>query len=134
MDAKVRQFVRQRAGEHCEYCGIPESALPWATFHVEHIRARQHGGTGAPDNLALACRRCNLHKGPNVAAIDRLTGALTPLFNPRVDRWREHFAVEAHRVVGLTAVGRVTVELLKMNAPDRIQLRAELAATGGGEA
>src|SRR4051794_18394911 len=32
--------------------------------HVEHIVARQHGGADDPDNLALACNRCNASKGP----------------------------------------------------------------------
>ncbi len=35
------------------------------------------------DNLALACLRCNRHKGPNVGSFDPLTGQLTPFFNPR---------------------------------------------------
>jgi hypothetical protein len=93
MDEAVRQFVRQRAAQQCEYCHIPQDALPWASFHVEHIRARQHRGGDDPDNLALACRRCNLHKGPNLSSIDPQTGQLVPLFHPRLDVWSEHFAL-----------------------------------------
>ena len=130
MDEAVRQLVRQRARGRCEYCRLPQQALPWARFHVEHIRARQHGGSDDLENLALACRRCNAQKGPNLAAIDPVTGLLRALFNPRADHWMEHFSLSDHRIVGLTEVGRATVSLLNMNDPDRVQLRAELAALG----
>ena len=32
------------------------------------------GSLDEVDNLALACHRCNLHKGPNLSGIDPLTG------------------------------------------------------------
>jgi hypothetical protein len=122
--------VQQRAEQRCKYCRIPQDALPWATFHIEHIRARQHGGTDDPSNLALACRRCNLRKGPNLSAIDPDTDNLTPLFNPRTDKWSEHFILADHQVVGLTDVGRATAALLDMNDTDRVQIRTELAELG----
>jgi len=64
IDAAVRDLVRERARERCEYCRLPQHADE-ATFHIEHIFAQQHVPPGAdePDNLALACHRCNLHKG-----------------------------------------------------------------------
>jgi hypothetical protein len=130
MDEAVRHLVRQRARQRCEYCRIPQDALPWATFHVEHIAARQHGGTDDVENLALACRRCNAYKGPNLASIDPATGAVMRLFNPRIDRWSDHFSLTEHEVFGLTAVGRATVALLNMNDPDRVHVRAELDALG----
>ena len=40
MDEALREFVRQRAGERCEYCLLPQSAAIFFTFHVEHIRAK----------------------------------------------------------------------------------------------
>lgn len=128
MDEAVRQLVRQRADWCCEYCRIPQRALPWAAFHIEHIRARQHGGSDDLGNLALACRRCNSHKGPNLASVDPDTGLLVPLFNPRIDNWSEHFSLVEYRIAGLTDVCRVTATLLNMNDPDRIQVRAEFAA------
>ncbi len=42
MKRPQRQFVRERAGRRCEYCHIPDAALPAASFHVEHILAKQH--------------------------------------------------------------------------------------------
>lgn len=50
IDAATRDFVRQRARTHCEYCGLPQAAEPFFTFHIEHIVARQHGGTDDPEN------------------------------------------------------------------------------------
>jgi hypothetical protein len=69
---------------------MPQSAydLP---FQIDHIIARQHGGQTRSNNLALACTRCNLNKGPNIAGIDAKSGALVPLYHPRLDRWSEHF-------------------------------------------
>ncbi|HXK07029.1 MAG TPA: HNH endonuclease [Verrucomicrobiae bacterium] len=40
---------------------------------MEHIIAKQHGGPDDADNLALACHRCNLRKGPNLTGIDPQT-------------------------------------------------------------
>jgi hypothetical protein len=130
MDAELRQLVRERAGHRCEYCRIPQDALPWARFHVEHIRARQHGGSDDSSNLALACTRCNSFKGPNLASVDPATDELVALFNPRLDTWAEHFVIEDVLIVGLTGIGRATVALLNMNDRDRVQLRSELGALG----
>jgi 5-methylcytosine-specific restriction endonuclease McrA len=74
MDVIRRQEVRSRAGDACEYCRLPQSAID-RRFHVEHVIARQHGGGDDLDNLALACDRCNLYKGPNLTAIDPQSGA-----------------------------------------------------------
>jgi hypothetical protein len=39
------------------------------------------------------------------------------LFNPRKQRWHEHFqwSLDATKIIGLTPEGRVTVETLQMN-------------------
>jgi len=66
MDARLRQFVRQRANGGCEYCGLTQEQEP-LLFHIEHIVPRQHGGADNDENLALACHHCNLRKGPNLA-------------------------------------------------------------------
>lgn len=62
IDAAVRELVRRRAGERCEYCRLPQHAEE-AAFHVDHILAQQHLPTDVddPSNLALACHRCNAH-------------------------------------------------------------------------
>ncbi|MBM3891077.1 MAG: HNH endonuclease [Verrucomicrobia bacterium] len=130
MDAALRSSVIERAGSRCEYCHLRQEHQPVVAFHVEHIVPRQHGGGDSPENLCLACHRCNLHKGPNLTGLDPDSGAVTRLFHPRRDRWEEHFALHDGRIVGLTAVGRTTVELLQMNVPERVETRLELIAAG----
>lgn len=126
MSASSREFVRRRAGARCEYCRLPDLALEPEDFHVEHIIARKHRGEDGTDNLAWACIFCNLYKGPNLASFDPDTEALTPLFNPRRDQWEEHFRLEGIQIVGLTAVGRTTCSLLKINSEILTSLRASL--------
>ena len=85
---------------------------------------RCHGGSDAIDNLALACRRCNLHKGPNLSGVDPDTGSTIRLFNPRIDDWTENFlSQEDGTIQGLTAIGRATARVLAMNTDRRIKLR-----------
>jgi 5-methylcytosine-specific restriction endonuclease McrA len=84
------QQVWERAGGRCEYCGMPEEydELP---FEIEHIIARQHGGSDELSNRALACFACNRHKGPNLGGIDPKSGKKVWLFNPRRHKWQRHF-------------------------------------------
>ncbi len=130
MDNALRALVRRRVGDVCEYCRLPQAASQIVRFHVEHIIARQHGGQTEPDNLALACSHRNFHKGPNIAGLDPESGRLVPLFYPRRDQWADHFTWEGTLVVGLTAVGRATVELLSMNDWQRVEVRENLHALG----
>ena len=125
MDQGLRESVRKRGGNACEDCRVPQDATPLVAFHVEHIVSRQHGGSGDPAGLALACDRCNAYKGPNLTSIDPETRTLVALFNPRADFWSDHFVIRDGQIVGLTPRGRATVRLLNMNAPRRVELRRE---------
>lgn len=133
MDAALRRQVLQRANHRCEYCRLHQTHHPLVSFHVEHITARQHGGGDTPENLALACHRCNLRKGTNLTGFDPETGVLTRLFHPRQDSWPEHFDLRDGQIIGLTAIGRTTASLLRMNTPDRIDLRRALLMAGQWE-
>lgn len=130
LDAELRQWVRRRAGERCEYCGLRQEHEPFYRFQVEHIIPRQHQGGDDESNLALACPHCNLHKGPNLSGIDPECGAIIELFHPRRQNWQAHFAFQNAWVRGLTATGRATIAVLAMNAPIRLEIRAELIANG----
>jgi len=123
MDAVTRHHVRRRADNRCEYCGLRQDESPLAALHIEHILPKKHGGTDDLENLALACIDCNLHKGSNVAGYDPETGRLTELFSPRHHRWNDHFNWRGASIVGTTAIGRTTVEVLRLNAEERVQLR-----------
>ena len=117
MEASLRELVRRRATHRCEYCHLPQAAAPFLTFHIEHIRARQHGGDDDSSNLALACPDCNAHKGPNLTSVDPETEQVVALFNPRQDIWSDHFSFEGPMIIARTPTGRATVRLLSMNGP-----------------
>lgn len=125
----LRRLVRERAGERCEYCLLPEQ-VSFIPHWIDHIVAEKHGGQTEDGNLCLACMVCNQHKGSDLSSVDLETGALTPLFNPRRDRWSDHFRLAGTRIEALTAVGRVTVRLLQFNHPARMQEREWLIAAG----
>lgn len=118
----LRRVVRARASERCEYCLVPE-ALTLATHWVDHIVAEKHGGRTDVDNLALCCALCNRHKGSDLTSIDPQSGQITPLFHPRRDRWLDHFRLVGPRIEPTTPTGRVTVRLLQLNHPDRVEER-----------
>ena len=123
MDAKLRQLIRQRAKNSCEYCRLRQDQEP-LPVHVEHIIPRQHGGKDTPENLTLACHHCNLHKGLNLSGLDPKTKKLTRLFHPRLDDWSDHFANRSGEITGLSVIGRTAVSLLRMNEDGRLPLRA----------
>jgi hypothetical protein len=129
MAVGIRKLIRSRAEGRCEYCRLPDFADEWP-FHVEHIVAKQHGGDNRENNLCWACIRCNVRKGTNLASIDPQTGEQASLYNTRTQVWADHFAVRNARIVGLTATGRCTVRLLRMNDRSRVVLRRELIAEG----
>ena len=129
MDAALAQLVRQRAGDRCEYCRLPQSRSS-LRFHVEHIVARQHGGADVAENLALVCPECNRRKGTNLTGVDPDTGQVVRLFHPRRDRWEEHFRVDGSRLLARTDVGRTTIWLLAMNSGPRLRWRDMLVRLG----
>jgi hypothetical protein len=98
-------------------------SLQGATFHVEHIIPRSRNGSSQLDNLAWACPGCNLHKSDRVEVRVAETGELVRLFNPRLDRWNEHFAWHGYVIRGLTSIGRATVETLRLNDERRLRIR-----------
>jgi len=129
MSARLRQRVAKRAGGRCEYCPIPEE-LDDLPFHIDHIIARKHGGKPTLDNLALACFNCSLFKGPNIAGIDPVSNRLTRLFHARRDHWSDHFHWDGPRLVGLTPIGRATIEVLRINLEGRQTHRRLLISAG----
>lgn len=95
-------------------------------FGVDHIIARKHRGETIDENLALACFYCNTYKGPNLSGIDPQTGENTRLFHPRNDAWDDRFPWNGPEILGLTAIGRTTIDVLRMNHPDAIAMRPSL--------
>ncbi len=123
----LRALVWNRAKEHCEYCQMSQRDEP-APFHIDHIKPSKHEGPTTADNLALSCARCSSFKGSNAAGFDPDTGALTPLFNLRTQMWSEHFRWEGVTLIGISAVGRTTIQVLKINVMARVARRIALIA------
>ena len=125
----LRAEVRSRARLRCEYCLVPEG-LTLVPHEIDHIIAAKHGGGSGTDNLALSCTLCNRHKGTDLASIDPETGGLERLFNPRSERWHEHFELSGGKILARTSIGRVTVRLLQLNRLERIAERNPMLAAG----
>jgi hypothetical protein len=124
-----REQVWERANGCCEYCQMPQQ-LDVRPFQLDHVRAQKHRGPSGLNNAALACLPCNSYKGPNIAGYDPELNRLQRLFNPRLDDWHEHFEWVGAVLAGKTAIGRTTIEVLRINAPDRVAHRNLLI--GGG--
>ncbi len=131
MDERLAELVWDRAGAACEYCRLPADFHP-GPFEIEHVIPKQHGGKTTPGNLALACLRCNRHKGPNLAGFDPATSRrkLIRRFNPRRHLSGWHFRWDGPILRGRTAIGRATIEVLAMNEATRVELRGELLEEG----
>ena len=129
MDDTLRQLVRSRAASRCEYCHLPES-LTDAPFHIDHIIAVKHRGETHSENLAWSCFYCNSFKGPNLSGWDVRERTVTRLFHPRTDEWQQHFVWRGPQLVGLTAIGRVTIDVLVINDPQAVEFRKVLLELG----
>jgi hypothetical protein len=127
--ARLRAAVIRRAGNRCEYCGLAQVGQV-ATFHVDHIRPRAANGPTTLANLALACVSCSLRKSARTAAADPETGIVAPLFNPRSDRWRDHFMWDGTLVLPLTVTGRATAAALALNRSTMLAIRGEETLLG----
>lgn len=125
----LREAVWQRACSCCEYCLMPQ-AFADAVHEMDHIIAEKHHGPTTLENLALACFHCNNHKGPNIAGIDPQAGEVTRLFHPRRDEWRVHFEWRGPLLLGKTAIGRATVDVLNLNIRHRVLHRKSLIEEG----
>ena len=126
MDLQLRRRVRERADDRCEYCGLHQSQSPLAALHIEHIIPKKHGGSDNFDNLALACIDCNLHKRPNIAGFDPQTSLISQLYHPRKLKWEDHFEWQGITILGKTAIGRATVDVLCLNSEEQLHLRLEI--------
>ena len=131
LSVATQRTVVERAENRCEYC---QSQADYATetFAVEHIRPLSRGGINELDNLALSCSGCNGRKYNKTEAPDPADGVIVPLFNPREQRWQDHFcwSDDYTRIVGITPTGRATIETLQMNRSGPVNMRQLLYAIG----
>jgi hypothetical protein len=127
----TKKFVQKRAENRCEYCHSPVDFSP-APFSVEHIIPTTKDGSDDDSNLAFACQGCNGRKYNHAEAKDPLSGKYFPLYHPRRDYWSEHFDWNdsATHLVALSPTGRATIERLKLNRREVVNLRKLLMLIG----
>jgi hypothetical protein len=117
--------VIARAEGICEYCQITEDD----TFYgceVDHVISEKHGGPTEEANLAFACVCCNSAKGSDVGSIEWESGEFIRFFNPRTDRWADHFVLVDCRIEKVTYIGAVTARVLGFNTGERVLERQTL--------
>ena len=122
----LRRLVAKHANFLCEYCLVHEDDTYFGC-EVDHIISVKHGGSTTADNLAYACFFCNRDKGSDIGSIVWETNKFVRFYNPRTDRWADHFKLNGMVIEPLTNIGQVTARILGFNDSERILEREELA-------
>ncbi len=126
---EFRQQVAERGRFICEYCLLHNDESHFGS-ELDHIISVKHDGLTELENLAYACMRCNRHKGTDLGSINWQTHQLVRFFNPRTDRWAEHFQLRGGAIVPLTEIGEVTARIFGFNSLKRLNERALLMEAG----
>lgn len=79
--------------------------------------------------MCYVCSFCNRAKGSDVGSI-AASGEFTRFFNPRSDRWADHFKLRGVSIDPRTPIGEVTARILGVNEPERIMERQLLLRLG----
>ena len=124
VSVELRRQIRAHFFNRCAYCQSSE-ALTVVTFEVEHIMPISLGGLTQFENLCLACPTCNRHKSNRIFGFTE-DGTESRLFHPQLDRWLDHFdwTVNGTLIVGLSDIGNATINLLRMNRPQLVEVRS----------
>ena len=121
---QIKIEVALRAGFKCEYCLLPEE-ITFYSFHIDHIRSIKHGGLTLVDNLAYCCPDCNYFKGSDIGSFAS-SDEITRFFNPRKDKWEEHFHFSDGMILSKTTIAEVTAAIFRFNELDRLVFRRQL--------
>jgi hypothetical protein len=126
----IREQVYKRASYHCEYCQAFQQII--VSLEIDHIIPVSLGGKTELDNLCASCDKCNNYKKNAIEAIDPHTNTVQRLFNPRSQQWEHHFqwSEDGLILIGLTPIGRATIERLKLNRTAIIESRRLWASVG----
>ncbi len=122
---RLRQRIAEQACYQCGYC-LTREVVSGIPLTLEHITPKAKGGLDTEENLWLSCRLCNETKGVLTEVADPETGISVPLFNPRIQCWKEHFSwsEDGTCIIGKTPTGRATVVALSLNSEFRVRARA----------
>ena len=127
----IRQKVRERAENRCEYC-LSHQDYIMGRLQIDHIQPVAKGGDDTEDNLCLACELCNQYKWTQTENLDPKSGEIFSLFNPRQQQWQKHFtwSPEGTEIIGLTACGRATIGALRLNKSLAVTVRKNWVKAG----
>jgi len=126
----LRTRVELRANGFCEYCRIAIEDTYFGS-EIDHIISFKHRGKTEFENLALACQPCNRNKGSDLGSLSETSNILVRFFNPRTDKWSEHFRVNSNaEIESLTEIGEVTAFIFGFNESERISERKGLIELG----
>lgn len=127
----MRSLVAERATGCCEYC-LGQEKFATHRFSIDHVVPVEKGGGTDLENLALACQGCNNLKYARIEAVDPDTNTIVPLYNPRQESWHDHFQWNENYTVilGISPIGRATVQLLKLNREMLVNQRVVYRAFG----
>ena len=129
--AKIKKEVAKRARFLCEYCKCPQAYAP-GPFGIEHIIPISQNGNSDLMNLTFACNGCNGYKYNKIKGLDIVSDTMVSLYHPRMDKWSDHFKWSSNNllILGFTAKGRATIDLLKLNREELLNIRGLLQLIG----
>jgi hypothetical protein len=124
ISAAARQRVAEAAHFRCGYC-LTAQRIIGPLLEIDHIIPRGPRWYLRRREPMAGVPMCNSHKADRQEALDPESRAMVALFNPRAERWDEHFEwIEAGTLIhGKTPRGRATVVALQMNHPDIVAAR-----------
>jgi HNH endonuclease len=118
----LKKKIANRAHFRCEYCLLSE-LVSFYTFHIDHIKSTKHGGLSILLNLAYCYPDCNYFKGSDLGTFVLNDDQLARFFNPRKDKWHDHFTVQNGAIYGKTEIGVATARIFQFNNVDRLIFR-----------
>jgi hypothetical protein len=121
---ELRERVAIQARHRCGYC-LTAELIVGAPMEIDHLIPQSLGGLTEETNLWLACSLCNDFKSNRIAFLDPISGEIVRLFDPRRQVWKEHFrwTDPGDEIVGITPIGRATVDALRLNRVSLVTAR-----------
>ena len=132
ISAALRRLVILRADNLCEYCLLHEDDTFFGC-EVDHIISEKHAGQTIEANLAYACFVCNRNKGSDIGSMIPGSGTLVRFYDPRGDRWHEHFRLDNSdgiTIIPVSDSGEATARIFGFNKEERLLERQALQAIG----
>jgi hypothetical protein len=129
--AEIRERVAEKSRYRCGYC-LTSQLASGSKMQMDHLQPYSAGGATNEFNLWLACVDCNSARSNRIAGVDPVEMSIAALFNPRDNRWTDHFewAEGGIFIVGRTPIGRATVAALNLNREHLVSSRAEWIRVG----